>query len=94
AGRPLNRRLTDWWTLDFPAFRAEVKKALKREIPVRERDEWEAWLSDQRAEHETLTREIIEREMELDERVYALFDLTAEEIRVVEQSTKYGYGEV
>ncbi|MGI9179612.1 MAG: Eco57I restriction-modification methylase domain-containing protein, partial [Longimicrobiaceae bacterium] len=42
AGRPLNRRLTDWWTLDFPAFRAEVKKALKREIPVRERDEWEA----------------------------------------------------
>jgi len=32
-------------------------------------------------------------ETELNDRVYALFDLTADE-RVIEESTKYRYGEV
>jgi hypothetical protein len=33
-------------------------------------------------------------ETELNERVYELFDLTSEEIQVVEESTKDRYGEV
>ena len=33
-------------------------------------------------------------ETELNARVYALFGLTAEEIAMVEESTKYPYGEV
>jgi len=31
---------------------------------------------------------------ELNARVYALFDLTPAEIKIIEESTKYRYGEV
>jgi hypothetical protein len=93
-GQRLNQKLTAWWTLDFPAFRAEVKKALKQEIPLKERDDWEAWLTSNRAEHERLTAEIIRLETDLNAHVYALFDLSAADIQLIEASTKYPYGEV
>jgi Eco57I restriction-modification methylase/N-6 DNA Methylase len=93
-GRSLNQKLTAWWDLDFPAFREEVKKALKREIAVKERDDWEEWLDAQRARHRDHTEAIIRLETQLNERVYQLFDLTREEIALIEESTKYKYGEV
>ena len=37
-GATLNQKLTAWWELDFAGFLAQVRKALKREIPVRQRD--------------------------------------------------------
>jgi hypothetical protein len=40
------------------------------------------------------SEEIVALETELNERVYRLFDLTDEEIRIIEESTKYRYGEV
>lgn len=58
------------------------------------RDDWEGWLGEGSTEHDWLTAEIVRLETELNERVYALFDLTAEEIRIIEESTKYRYGEV
>lgn len=90
----LNQRLTAWWELDFQTFRAELKKAFKREIPVRERDEWAGWLQEQRHDHEQLTAEIVRLETELNAQVYALFDLSNEETAIIEESTKYKYGEV
>lgn len=89
-----NHRLTEWWALDFAGFRHEVKKALGREIPLKERDEWEGWLAAQRQRHEQHTAEIVRPETELNERVYALFGLTYAEIEIIEESTKYEYGRV
>ncbi len=80
--------------IDFPAFRGEIRKVLKQEVPVRERDEWAAWLEDRRHEHERLTAEMVRLETELNARVYALFDLASKEIEVIEKSPKYRYGEV
>lgn len=94
AGRKLNQKLTAWWNLDFHAFRAEVKKVFKKDIPLGERDEWEEWLAGRRAKHERLTTEIVRLETELNARVYDLFGLTPEEIRIIEETTKYRYGEV
>jgi hypothetical protein len=94
ASRGLNKKLTAWWGLDFPTFRAEVKKALRQEIPLRDRDDWQAWLSDGRAEHQQHTTEIVRLETELNARVYELFDLSPAEIQIIEESTKYRYGEV
>ena len=37
----LNQKLTAWWELDFPAFRAEIPKVFKRDIPLKDRDDWE-----------------------------------------------------
>ena len=93
-GKKLNQKLTAWWNLDFPAFRAEVKKVFKKDIPLGERDEWEEWLAGRRAEHERLTAEIVRLETDLNARVYELFDLTPDEIQIIEESTKYRYGEV
>lgn len=93
-GAALNQKLTAWWKLDFAGFRAEVKKVARRDIPLKQRDEWETWLAERRAGHDQLTAEIVRLETELNERVYALFDLNAEEIKIVEETTKYAYGEV
>jgi hypothetical protein len=90
----LNQKLTRWWELDFPAFREQIKRHLKQEIPVAERDQWQDWLDAQRAEHDRLTAEIIRLETELNDHVYTLFDLTEDEIALIEEVTKYEYGEV
>lgn len=93
-GAKLNQKLTAWWTLDFAAFRAEVSRALKREIALKERDDWQEWLDEQRAAHARHSAAIIAGETALNARVYQLFDLSAEEIALIEASTKYQYGEV
>lgn len=92
--RKLNQKLTAWWELDFPTFRVEVRKVFRQDIPLRERDDWEAWLLERRREHERLTAEIIALETELNERVYALVDLTPSEIQTIEEVTRYRYGKV
>ncbi len=89
-----HRVLHVWWELDFAALRAEVKKVFKHDIPLAECDDWEAYLANNRAEHARLTGEIVRLETELNARVYALFQLTPEEIAIIEESTKYRYGEV
>ncbi len=94
AGKGLNQKLTAWWTLDFPALRAEVQKVFKRDIALKERDDWEEWLGLQREQHRRHTAAIIAGEVELNRWVYQLFDLSAEEIALIEASTKYQYGEV
>ena len=66
AEKPLNQKLTAWWSPDFSALRAEIRKVYKRDIPVKERGEWDEWLADQRAEHGRLTGEIVARETELE----------------------------
>ena len=90
----LNQKLTAWWDLDFSAFRGEVKKIFKQDIPLKERDEWEAWLLDRQAKHRQHTGEIVRLETDLNARVYGLFNLTPAEIALIEESTKYRYGEV
>lgn len=81
----LTTKLKKWWTLpDFSAFRAEVKKAFKVDIPLAERSEWEDWITRDRAEIARLTAEIAQAEAKIDGVVYDLFDLTPEEIALLE----------
>jgi len=94
ADKSLNQKLTAWWDLDFPALRAELQKVFKRDISLKDRDDWEEWLAARRAEHQQRTMAIVRMETELNARVYALFDLTPAEIAIIEESTKYRYGEV
>ena len=91
---PLNQKLTAWWELDFPAFRGEIQKVFRQDIPLKERDAWEAWLAEHRGQHDQLTAAIVGLETDLNRRVYTLFDLSAAEIKLIEGSTKYRYGEV
>jgi len=90
----LNEKLTNWWELEFADFRREVKLALKREILVRERSDWEHYMADARKSHEAYTADIVRMETELNAIVYSLFELSSQEIKTIEDSTKYRYGEI
>ena len=81
----LTTRLQEWWTLpDFAAFRAEIKKVFKADIPLADRSDWEDWINRDRAEIARLTAEIAQAEARIDSIVYELFDLTEEEIALLE----------
>jgi len=83
----LTTRLQEWWTLpDFAAFRAEVKKAFKVDITLAERSAWEDWITRDRVEILRLSAEITQIEADIDNIVYALFDLTPDEIAMLESA--------
>jgi hypothetical protein len=89
AGRTakLSTKLQNWWQLsDFAAFRAEVKKCFKADIPLGERNAWEDMFKSGKAEITKLSAEIKRNEDEINAIVYKLFDLTPEEIILLETS--------
>ncbi len=88
-----NQRLQTWWQLPFNDFRAEIVKSFKRDIPVKDRDDWETLLRARTAEIAQLTARIAHLEMQLNAAVYAAFGLNNDEIAIVDQETKYVYGE-
>lgn len=80
----LTGRLQAWWELDFPAFSKEVEKAFKQAIPLKQRNEWEAYLADHRKQVDELTHRIVYLEQQINQQVYGLFGLTADEVKVIE----------
>jgi len=85
ANAKLTTKLKEWWNLpNFAAFHKEVEKALKAKIPLQERNDWENWITTSRAEIHALTAEIARAEAEINAKVYALFDLTPDEIALLE----------
>ncbi len=85
ATAKLSNRLKSWWELpDFAAFQKEVKKTLKADIPLKERNEWESWISETRSQINALSAQIQSAEDDINAAVYALFDLTPDEITLLE----------
>lgn len=81
----LSTVLQEWWRLaDFPAFRNEVKKVFKADVPLAERSAWEDWFNRDKADIARLTAEIEATEQKIDALVYQLFQLTPEEITLLE----------
>ena len=84
--KKLSRKLEEWHDLDFASLRAEVERVFHAEIPVRKPAEWEKYLAESAAEVNRLTAEIKTAEREIDAIVYKLFDLTEDEIALLESS--------
>jgi type I restriction-modification system DNA methylase subunit len=83
----LTEKLKNWWELaDFAAFRAEVKKTFKADIPLKERSEWEDLFTSGKTEITRLSAEIARHEAQINAIVYKLFDLTPDEITLLEES--------
>lgn len=92
--KDLNNRLTSWWDLDLTEFRREIVKVFRRDVPLGEREDWESWLGERRANHQRLTEAIVAYETELNDRIYGLLELNSDERRSIEADTKYQYGQV
>jgi type I restriction-modification system DNA methylase subunit len=84
--KKLTGKLENWHELAFPVFLDEVKKAFRADVPLRQRGEWESYLADNAAEVRRLSAQIVEAEREIDAIVYRRFDLTADEIALLEAS--------
>lgn len=84
----LSTKLNHWWELDFTDFKAEIKKVFKYSMPVKESIDWEKELNSFKADIETLSLNLATKERELNQAVYELFELTAEEIELLEGNLK------
>lgn len=71
-----------------------MKKVFKRPVPVGERGDWESYVRDQPTKHAHRTAQIVNVETALNGVVYPAFDLTPEEIALIETSTKCPDGAV
>lgn len=80
----LSSKLQNWWQLDFSHFRQEVKKCFKQDIPLTDRNTWEQWLTQERTAVDQLTVQLTALEQQLNICVYELFELTADEIKLLE----------
>ena len=79
--------MKEWWDLDFKSFRAEAKKVFKQDIALAERDDWEAYLKQKRTNVDERTAHLVETDRQLNEHVYRLFDMTVDEIALIEKQT-------
>ncbi|MBP6390165.1 MAG: Eco57I restriction-modification methylase domain-containing protein [Flavobacteriales bacterium] len=79
----LSRALENWPGLEFKGFLAELKKA-KVQLTLAEEAEWLGYFTTEKAKAQALSAEIAKTDKEIDALVYQLYELTAEEVKVVE----------
>ena len=70
----------------FTDFTLALKKRFKRELNLQERNDWDAAVTQARVRVAALTQTISQAEREIDSIVYRLFELTKEEIALIEQN--------
>ena len=63
-----------------------IKTAFKTAIPLVERNDWQDYFETEQHKIATLNQQIKQLEQQLDQSVYALFDLTPEEIELLQQN--------
>lgn len=83
AVQKVTAALENFYTLDFAAFSAELRKQ-KVSLSLTQQDEWEPYFNKYREECLALKAEIDKTDKEIDSRVYELYGLTEEEVAVIE----------
>ena len=86
----LSKKLQSWHNLDFKDFIKELNKAIKKaggeKLSKMDEMDWMEVFETKRAEAQALKAEIEQVDKEIDQMVYELYDLTPEEIEIVENS--------
>jgi type I restriction-modification system DNA methylase subunit len=86
----LSRKLESWQELDFGEFIKEINKSIKKsgrvELTKIDEMEWMDVFETKKSEVQALKAEINETDAEIDQMVYNLYELTNEEIAIVENS--------
>ncbi len=86
----ISTKLEQWYTLEFANFITELNKAIKtvKGTPLTKKDEfdWIDLFNENKQKAQAVKAQIDETDKEIDQMVYKLYDLTDEEIKIVEQS--------
>jgi hypothetical protein len=93
GGGTLNTRAESWWESPLNDLGVALKRSLN--LPAspfrnpRIADEWEPYLEKKRAEVASLTKQLADAEAELNDRVFRLFTLTPDEIRLLQREVEH-----
>ncbi len=79
----ISKKLQNWNKLEFKEFLKELKKA-KVQLSLSEEAEWMQYFNKQKQKAQELKTEINRIDKEIDQMVYELYDLTEDEIKIVE----------
>ncbi|HET7117645.1 MAG TPA: DNA methyltransferase, partial [Hanamia sp.] len=79
----INRKLENWYTLTGNEFLKEISKQ-KIKLPLAEQQEWLQFFEEQKTKANTIQQVITQTDAAIDQMVYALYDLSEEEIKIVE----------
>ena len=82
----LSDRLRNWFFLDFASFRDEIIKTFGQDIPADDLELWENYLEQEKQKVIKLNADIAHAERQIEEAVYAIFGLTKDEIKLIEQA--------
>ena len=89
----MNQKAEAWWNLSLNQLGDALKQSFK--LPAnpmknpRAADEWEPYLQKKRDENARLTRDLADAETELNDRVYRLFNLTADEVKLLQKEVEH-----
>ena len=81
----LSNKLQDWYLLSYAEFIKELAKK-KIKLSLSEEAEWETYFTTEAKKALELKLQIEKTDKEIDQMVYALYELTEDEIKIVEQS--------
>ena len=80
----LSTKLQEWYLLDFSDFIKELKR-LKVKLSLSQESEWEEYFLEEKLKAVAIDSEIKATDKEIDSMVYKLYDLTDEEIKIIEE---------
>ncbi|MCX7429269.1 MAG: N-6 DNA methylase [Planctomycetia bacterium] len=89
----LNTKAESWWELSLGELGTALKASFK--LPAspfknpRVADDWEPYLDEKRVEVASLTKQLADAEAELNDRVFRLFNLTRDEIRLLQREVEH-----
>jgi REP element-mobilizing transposase RayT/type I restriction-modification system DNA methylase subunit len=83
APLPLSIKLQNWYLLDYKEFIAELSKQ-KIKLSLADEAEWEEYFLSESKKVQAIKAEIDKTDKEIDAMVYQLYELTDEEIKIVE----------
>ena len=81
----ISKKLDSFYEQDFKTFVSELKKQ-KIQLSLIQQDEWEEYFNAYKIEINQIQAEINKTDKEIDQMVYKLYELTEEEILIIENS--------
>ncbi|MFO0801743.1 MAG: DNA methyltransferase [Gemmataceae bacterium] len=89
----LNEKSQEWWEQSLQVLGGELKKSFKlSRSPFsnpKTADDWEPYLKEKKIEVDGLRQKLADAEAEINERVYRLFNLTPDEIKLLQREVEH-----